>query len=231
MTGFAEKSGPAAKIAPRRCLWHNEPGLIEDYEEFMEQLITERRLRVCGLHELSEHCADRPTHVVSILDPGTERSPHLDVFADCEIHRFDFHDVIDPNLTDRPPREEDVQQLLSIGERALPEAYQPGSKTGCLLIHCYMGVSRSTAALSIMLAARHRGPESELFDYVRQIRPQAWPNLLMIRYADRLLGRAGRLEDALIEHYRYQAATRPDLAAAIGRLGREEELRLAGVEA
>ncbi|HLW28362.1 MAG TPA: protein-tyrosine-phosphatase [Kiloniellales bacterium] len=195
----------------------------------MEQLITEHRLRVCGLHELNEHCADRPAHVVSILDPGTPRSPHLDGFGQCEIHRFDFHDVIDPSLTDRPPQEADVAELLSIGERALPQSRDVSAGTGCLLIHCYMGVSRSTAALTIMMAARHQGPEAELFDFVRQVRPQAWPNLLMIRYADRLLSKEGRLEAALVDHYRYQAAKRPDLAEAIGRLGRHEELRLAGV--
>ena len=50
----------------------------------------------------------------------------------------------------------------------------------------------------------------------------------MIRYADRLLSKEGRLEAALVDHYRYQAAKRPDLAEAIGRLGRRE-LRLAGV--
>lgn len=195
----------------------------------MEQLITDRQLRVCGLHELSEHCADRPAHVVSILDPGTERSPHLDGFSQCEIHRFDFHDVIDPSLTDRPPQVSDVEELLTIGERALPQSRDVAAGAGSLLIHCYMGVSRSTAALTIMLAARHEGPEAELFNYVRQVRPQAWPNLLMIRYADRLMGKNGRLEAALVDHYRYQAEKRPDLAQAIGRLGRDEELRLAGV--
>jgi len=195
----------------------------------MKQLITDRMLRVCGLHELGEHCADRPAHVVSILDPGTQRSPHLDVFEQCELHLFDFHDVIDPTLTDRPPRESDVEELLTIGQRALPRSSAVGEGTGSLLIHCYMGVSRSTAALTIMLASRHQGPDAELFDYIRQVRPQAWPNLLMIRYADRLLGREGRLEEALVAHYRYQAAKRPDLVEAIGRLGRDEELQLAGV--
>lgn len=195
----------------------------------MKQLITDRMLRVCGLHELGEHCADRPAHVVSILDPGTQRSPHLDGFGQCEIHRFDFHDVIDPTLTDRSPQQSDVEELLAIGERALPDAREVGAGAGCLLIHCYMGVSRSTAALTIMLAARHQGPDAELFNYVRDVRPQAWPNLLMIRYADRLLGREGRLEAALVDHYRYQADKRPELAQAIARLGRDEELRLAGV--
>lgn len=195
----------------------------------MERLITGRLLRVCGLHELDEHCADAPAHLVSILDPGTARSPHLDAFGACEIHCFDFHDVIDPALTDRPPTPADVEALLSIGERALPESRVAGEGAGCLLIHCYMGVSRSTAALAIMLAARHQGPEEEVFDFVRRVRAQAWPNLLMVRYADRLLGREGRLENALVEHYRHQAATRPDLAEAIRRLGRDEELRLAGV--
>lgn len=201
----------------------------------MERLIEGRLLRVCGLHELGEHSADGPSHLVSILDPGTERSPYLDDFA-CEVHRFDFHDVIDPDRSERPPTPADVAEILAIGERALPDpAAGPGDGPGggavggCLLVHCYMGISRSTAALGVMLAARHPGPEEEVFAILRRIRAQAWPNLLMVRYADRLLGRGGRLEAALVEHYRLQAAERPELAAAIRRLGRDEELRLAGV--
>lgn len=192
----------------------------------MERLVAARLLRVCGLHELEEHRAEAPAHLISILDPGTERSPHLDDFGSCRIHRFDFHDVIDPDRAERPPTAADVEAILELGE-AVPDP--EAAVTGALLVHCYMGISRSTAALSILLAARHRGPEEEIFALVRRIRAQAWPNLLMIRHADRLLGRGGRLEAALVEHYRLQAAERPDLAAAIGRLGRDEELRLAGV--
>ena len=125
----------------------------------MEQLITEHRLRVCGLHELNEHCADRPAHVVSILDPGTPRSPHLDGFGQCEIHRFDFHDVIDPSLTDRP---QSGRSRVAFHRRArITPARDVGAAQAASdpLLH---GLSRSTAALTIMMAARHQGPEAEL---------------------------------------------------------------------
>src|SRR3546814_17627040 len=39
--------------------------------------------------------------------------------------------------------------------------------------------------------------EERLFTRLREIRPQAWPNSLMVGYADELLGRGGRLTAAL----------------------------------
>ncbi|MBR7540181.1 dual specificity protein phosphatase family protein, partial [Mycobacterium tuberculosis] len=73
---------------------------------------------------------------------------------------------------------------------------------GHLLIHCHMGISRSTAAMLSLLAQTYPDEsEVRLFERLRQIRPQAWPNSLMIQYADDLLGRNGKLVDELRRHY------------------------------
>jgi predicted protein tyrosine phosphatase len=95
-------------------------------------------------------------------------------------------------------------------------------------VHCHMGVSRSTAAMLALLAQIHPSEaEDRLFARLREIRPQAWPNSLMITYADDLLGRTGRLIAALRRHYAHQLKHEPKFLDWMTRLGRHRELDMA----
>lgn len=63
-----------------------------------------------------------------------------------------------------------------------------------LLVHCWMGVSRSPAAA--LIAALAVAPHLDDFELVRQLRaaaPQATPNARLVEIGDRMLGRDGRL--------------------------------------
>lgn len=75
-----------------------------------------------------------------------------------------------------------------------------------LLIHCFAGVSRSTAAAFISACALnpHRD-ESEIAQTIRRSSPTATPNRRLVAVADDMLGRSGRM------------------VAAIDRIGRGEE--------
>jgi predicted protein tyrosine phosphatase len=67
-----------------------------------------------------------------------------------------------------------------------------------LVIHCYAGVSRSTA--SAFAAACALNPHREEIVIARQIRaasPIASPNRLIVSLADKALGREGRMLRAL----------------------------------
>jgi predicted protein tyrosine phosphatase len=69
-----------------------------------------------------------------------------------------------------------------------------------LVIHCYAGVSRSTA--SAFAAACALNPHREEIVFARQIRaasPMASPNRLIVSLADQALGRQGRMLRALDE--------------------------------
>lgn len=69
-----------------------------------------------------------------------------------------------------------------------------------LLIHCHAGISRSTAiALAILSQRLGPGKESEAMDELLRIRPEAVPNLHIIRLADEILGRTGRLLGTVLE--------------------------------
>ncbi|MDI6834527.1 MAG: tyrosine phosphatase family protein [Rhizobiaceae bacterium] len=67
-----------------------------------------------------------------------------------------------------------------------------------LVVHCWMGVSRSpAAALVASLAVRPDDDEMELTARLRQVSPYATPNARIVEIGDRLLGRGGRLVAAV----------------------------------
>lgn len=88
--------------------------------------------------------------------------------------------------TGAPPSEDDVRQFL-YWAKGLPDA-------STLLIHCTEGIGRS-AALAIAYHSMALGPGSdeEVLTKVLADRPLAWPNLWVIKHADRLLGRNGAM--------------------------------------
>jgi predicted protein tyrosine phosphatase len=69
-----------------------------------------------------------------------------------------------------------------------------------MVVHCYAGISRSTA--SAFAAACLLNPEKDEIAIARQIRAAsaiAQPNRLIVSLADKLLGRDGRMVRALDE--------------------------------
>ena len=70
--------------------------------------------------------------------------------------------------------------------------------TPTLLIHCFAGVSRSTAAAYILACAeRPAGEEGVLAAQLRALSPEATPNPLMVSLADAILGRDGAMVRAI----------------------------------
>lgn len=67
-----------------------------------------------------------------------------------------------------------------------------------LAINCFAGISRSTAAAFIVAAALapERG-EAALAQELRRLSPSATPNPRLIALADHMLGRRGRMVDAI----------------------------------
>ncbi len=83
-------------------------------------------------------------------------------------------------------------------------------------VHCFQGVSRSTAAALIVLAAASGGATAEaLLDQLDRVRPKNWPNSRMITLADQLMGYGGRLTVALRAHQFRKARKDPVLAYLI----------------
>jgi predicted protein tyrosine phosphatase len=183
-------------------------------------------LTICGISELPDQGARSVTHVLSILDPD---HPDPEAFQAYDPHHrtvLRFHDVIEPLPGMILPEPEHVQAVLQFGEDV---AQNPSSRAeGHLLVHCHMGVSRSTAAMAtLMLQSEPEESEDRIMERLAEIRPQAWPNSLMIGFADDLLSRNGRLVEALRRHYGRQVRRDPKMARLMRELGRGREVDMA----
>ena len=181
------------------------------------------QVTICGIGELGLHCEAGVTHVLSLLDPG---SPEPEAFGIFDPHRrleLRFHDVIDADPGCVPPERPDVEQLLSFG-RDLANA-----KGAHILVHCHAGVSRSTAAATLILVqARPDRPAEEALQTVVRRRPRAWPNLRILELGDALLGRRGEIVVAARAPYRRVLEREPWMIEQMIDGGRGREVAEAG---
>ncbi len=144
---------------------------------------------ICSLAEMPEHVRSlQPSHLVSLLS-STEQPPTPDGFDTARHHRVEVNDISAPLEGYVLPQDDHVLGLISFLEGW--DAAAP------LLVHCFAGISRSTAAALIALTLRHDGREEEAALRLREAAPHAQPNRRMIELADTRLGRDGRLVAAL----------------------------------
>jgi predicted protein tyrosine phosphatase len=177
------------------------------------------RASICGIDELEELRGTGVTHILSLLDPGWPAPDALAGFAGHERLDLRFHDIVDALPGLRRPERADVLALLEFA-RGLG-----GAETAHLLVHCQKGLSRSTAALALVLAQdRPEWPAHAVLDEVLRLRPRAWPNLRIIELGDALMGRDGTLVEAVAHCYRTRITARPALADAMIEIGRVREL-------
>ncbi len=90
---------------------------------------------------------------------------------------------------------------------ALIDFFEKWDQTRPLVIHCYAGISRSTAAAFIALCvARPDRDERAIARALRSASAIATPNQRLVAIADRLLGRDGRMVAAIEEIGRGESA-------------------------
>lgn len=179
-----------------------------------------RRATVCGIPELPKFAGDGVSHLLSILDPAAEKPAALADFQDGRRLELRFDDVVGEYHGYQPPQESHLAEILAFGEELRGGPEGPDH----LLVHCHMGISRSTAAMAILLAQHRPGGEEAAFERLFEIRPRAWPNSRMVLLADRLLGRKGQLAEALKRHQRRIVRHHPDIADLVINVGRGHEL-------
>lgn len=175
---------------------------------------------VCGLDELVEHEARGVSHVLSILDPDRADPTAFATYGTHQRITLRFHDAIAPAPGLVLPEREDVETILAFGR----EAAASGGEVH-ILVHCHVGISRSTAALASLFAqAEPQTPAETLIDRLHAQREKAWPNARMIAFADDILGRDGRLSEAVRRLHALQLRKRPHLDAIMRDLGRGAEV-------
>ncbi len=156
------------------------------------------RIHVCSLTKIEDTVRETGARsMVTLINPlypvqrpaAIEPARHLHISVSDIVEQLDGH--VAPDVAH-------VQSLLDFvrtWDRAHP-----------LLIHCYAGVSRSTAAAYVSACAlRPDFCEIETAQRLRALSPTATPNARIVAIADDLMGRGGRM------------------VAAIGGIGRGED--------
>ena len=148
----------------------------------------------------------KPGLIVSLLSPYDA----FPVFAGHAPERHlqvPIHDIAEDVGDWKAPASADAERVIRFLE--------PWDRSAPLLIHCWAGVSRSTASAFIAACIHNPGAdEEEIARAIRRASPTAAPNPRLVAHADALLGRCGRMSKAV-------AATclRPTLAARRGTPG------------
>lgn len=182
------------------------------------------QITVCGLEELPGHAEREVSHVLSILDPG---QPVPDAFGSYGEHarlELRFHDVIEETPGHVAPQDFHVAEILAFGRDIL------GDPTSLrhLLVHCHMGISRSTAAMTLLLAQAQPGRAAhDILAQVLEIRERAWPNLRLLEFGQEQLGRPGEFSAAVARIYRQQIEKKPQIKEFFTTGGRGREVMLA----
>jgi predicted protein tyrosine phosphatase len=147
-------------------------------------------IHVCSLarlHQTVEEVGAR--HLVTLLkDTDLVQRPscvladnHLILGMDDIAHPLDGYVV---------PANEHVSRLLAF--------VQSWDRTAPLVMHCYAGISRSTAGAYVAACALNPGrDEMAIARELRRLSPTATPNVRIVSLADRLLDRSGRMITAI----------------------------------
>jgi predicted protein tyrosine phosphatase len=143
-------------------------------------------IHVCSLARLHETVADTGArHLVSLI--GDEDRIDRPSTITAENHLWlRLHDIAAPLDGYVMPEEEHIANLLAFVLR--------WDRRAPLVVHCYAGISRSTASAfaSVCALSPHRD-EHAIARALRTASPTATPNSRIVSLADHLLGRSGRM--------------------------------------
>jgi predicted protein tyrosine phosphatase len=149
-------------------------------------------IHVCSLADLHPTVkATGASHVLTVMaNVGQVVRP--ETVLDANHLRVQMDDIIAHTEGFMAPNEDHVVQLLDF--------VRGWDRSAPLVVHCYAGISRSTA--SAFAAACMLNPDRDERDIAQKIRaasPIAAPNRLIVTLADKALGRDGRMVRALDE--------------------------------
>ena len=129
------------------------------------------------------------SHLLTCLQDAMLVETPPGIFAGRHL-RLHIHDIAEPMLGCIEPGAEHVAQLLDFAHA--------WAGRGPMVVHCWAGISRSTAAAFTALCAINPGvPEELIATRLRAASPTAYPNRLIVRLADDALRRDGRMVRAI----------------------------------
>jgi len=145
---------------------------------------------VCPLSEVAASVrAAGASHLVSLINDDTPVVRPASILPDNHLH-LGINDIVEPMDGMVLPDDRHVRRLINfVGEW---DCRQP------MVVHCFAGISRSTAAAFIAVCvANPRREERRIAARLREAASFATPNSRIVEIADRLLGRNGRMVAAI----------------------------------
>jgi len=147
-------------------------------------------IHVCSLTRLHQTVAATDArHIVTLLKDTDLVQRPAGILPDNHLI-LGMDDIREPLEGYIAPCDEHVAMLLAFvrrWDRAKP-----------LVVHCYAGISRSTAGAFVTACALNPGRnELAIAQALREASPSAMPNLRLVTLADRALGRSGRMVAAI----------------------------------
>jgi len=147
-------------------------------------------IHVCSLARL-HHTVQKTgaQSVVSLIDDEASIERPRAIVPENHLW-LRLHDITTPLEGYIMPEEQHVTDLLNFVRR--------WDRRAPLVVHCYAGISRSTASAfaSVCALNPHRNEDS-IAQALRHASPTATPNIRIVSLADHLLGRGGRMVAAI----------------------------------
>jgi predicted protein tyrosine phosphatase len=147
-------------------------------------------IHVCSLARLHATVEEtRSLHVVTLLK-DTDRVERPRTIAPANHLILGMDDISIPMDGYVIPCDEHVSRLL--------EFVRGWDRANPMVVHCYAGISRSTAGAYVAACALNpRRDEGAIARELRRASATASPNARIVSLADRMLGRAGRMVAAI----------------------------------
>ena len=149
-------------------------------------------IHVCSLARLHDTVAETgASHMITLLRL-IDRVQRPRSIAQSNHLILGMDDIAAPLDGYVHPAEEHVQELIGF--------VQQWDRRAPMVVHCYAGISRSTAGAFITACALnpHRA-EAAIARAIRNSSRTAMPNIMLVSHADRILGRQGRMIRAVEE--------------------------------
>jgi predicted protein tyrosine phosphatase len=148
------------------------------------------KLDICAVDKVDGFIDKSPTHLISIRNPGSPSA--RPVWFKGHFLELFFGDVV--SEADAQVCRTMAPNVKHIGDAIHFSSAAFDSLSAKMLIFCDYGASRSPALGYVVLAAlAGAGHETECFQHLVDICPNAVPNLYVVRLGDSYLSRKGAL--------------------------------------
>ena len=129
------------------------------------------------------------SHLVTLINKDTMIETPGPLASDNHL-RLAMNDIVEPQPELVLPNEDHVRELIDFADE--------WDQSAPMLIHCWAGISRSTAAAFVTMCRLNPDVDEILMaQHMRSLSPTLYPNRKIVEHGDNLLGRKGKMLQAV----------------------------------